>query len=49
MNAFDKQTKSITAWCEDCKEVFDILWVAKMHSEQKSHKVKITEFWISGR
>jgi hypothetical protein len=49
MNAFDKQTKSVTAWCEDCNEVFDLLPLAKMHSEQKSHKVKITEFWISGR
>jgi hypothetical protein len=49
MNAFDRHRKGFTAWCEDCSEVFDVVWVANMHRDQKGHKIKVTEFWITGR
>jgi hypothetical protein len=49
MNAFDKHKKGFTAWCEDCNEVFDMPWSANMHRDQKGHRIKITEFWITGR
>jgi hypothetical protein len=49
MNAFDKHRKSVTAWCEDCNGVFDTRWDANAHHEAKSHRVKVTEFWITGR
>jgi hypothetical protein len=49
MNAFDKHTKNVTAWCEDCDSVFDTRWHANGHQEEKKHRVKITEFWIIGR
>ena len=49
MNAFDKHRKNLTAWCEDCSEVFDVLWTANMHRDQKGHKIKVTEFWTTGR
>jgi len=49
MNAFDKRRKNFTAWCEDCGEVFDVLWIANLHRDQKGHKIKVTEFWITGR
>ena len=49
MNAFDRHRKSFTAWCEDCNEVFDVVWIANMHRDQKGHKIKVTEFWITGR
>ena len=48
MNAFDKHRKSVTAWCEDCDRVFDTQWHASEHQEEKSHRVKVTEFWITG-
>jgi hypothetical protein len=49
MNAFDKHRKNFTAWCEDCNEVFDVLAVANIHSETHHHKIKITEFWVTGK
>ena len=49
MNAFDKHRKNLTAWCEDCNEVFDVLWTANLHRDQMGHKIKVTEFWIIGR
>ncbi|MFL6493037.1 MAG: hypothetical protein ACJ70O_08060 [Nitrososphaera sp.] len=49
MNAFDKHRKNVTAWCEDCDRVFDTQWDASEHQEEKSHRVKVTEFWITGR
>lgn len=49
MNAFDKHRKSVTAWCEDCDSVFDTKWDADLHQEEKSHKVKVMEFWITSR
>jgi hypothetical protein len=49
MNAFDKHRKSVTAWCEDCDSVFDTKWDADLHQGEKSHKVKIMEFWITSR
>ena len=49
MNAFDKHRKNLTAWCEDCNEVFDVLWTANLHRDQMGHKIKVTEFWITGR
>jgi hypothetical protein len=49
MNAFDKHRKSYTAWCEECNEVFDKLWIANMHSDETGHRIKATEFWIIGR
>jgi hypothetical protein len=49
MNAFDKHRKSVTAWCEDCDSVFDTRWHANEHQEEKSHRVKVMEFWITGR
>jgi hypothetical protein len=49
MNAFDKHRRNFTAQCEDCDEVFDILSVATMHGSNKGHKLKVTEFWITGR
>jgi hypothetical protein len=49
MNAFDKHRKSLTAWCEDCDCVFDTRWHANEHQEEKSHRVKVMEFWITGR
>jgi hypothetical protein len=49
MNAFDKQRKNFAAQCEDCDEVFDILPLANMHSTNKGHKIKVTEFWVIGR
>ena len=49
MNAFDKHRKSLTAWCEDCDCVFDTRWHADEHQEEKSHRVKVMEFWITGR
>jgi hypothetical protein len=48
MNAFDKSRKSVTAWCEDCNLVFDTRWRANEHQEEKSHRVKVMEFWITG-
>ena len=41
--------KNFTAWCEDCNEVFDVLWTANNHRDQMGHKIKVTEFWITGR
>jgi hypothetical protein len=49
VNAFDKYRKSIASWCEECNEVFDDLWSANLHHDQKKHKIKITEFWINGK
>ena len=49
MNAFDRSRKSYTAWCEDCDEVFDKLWVANIHKDNNGHRIKATEFWITGR
>lgn len=49
MNAFDKHRKSCTAWCEDCNEVFDKLWIANIHQDSTGHRIKATEFWITGR
>jgi hypothetical protein len=49
MNAFDKHRKSVTAWCEDCDGVFDTKWDADLHQGEKSHRVKIMEFWITSR
>ena len=49
MNAFDRSRKSYTAWCEDCDEVFDKLWVANIHNNNTGHRIKATEFWITGR
>lgn len=49
MKAFDRHRKGFTAWCEDCDEVFDRVSVANMHRDQKGHKIKVTEFWITGR
>jgi hypothetical protein len=49
MNAFDKHRKSCTAWCEDCDEVFDKLWIANIHQDSTGHRIKATEFWITGR
>jgi hypothetical protein len=49
MNAFDKQRKKFAAQCEDCNEVFDILPLASMHSTNEGHKIKVTEFWVTGR
>jgi hypothetical protein len=49
MNAFDKSHKNVTAWCEDCESVFDTRWAADMHQNEKSHRVKVTEFWITSR
>ena len=49
MNAFDKIRKNFTAQCEDCDEVFDILQLAEMHSSTQNHKIKVTEFWVTGR
>lgn len=49
MNAFDKHHKNVTAWCEDCEGVFDTRWAADLHQSEKSHRVKVTEFWITSR
>jgi hypothetical protein len=49
MNAFDKHRKNITAWCEDCGEVFDVQLMANLHRDQTGHKVNVTEFWVTGR
>jgi hypothetical protein len=49
MNAFDRHRKSYTAWCEDCNEVFDKLWIANIHKDSTGHRIKATEFWITGR
>lgn len=49
MNAFDKQRKNFAIQCEDCNEVFDILPLANMHSTNKGHKIKVTEFWVTGK
>jgi hypothetical protein len=49
MNAFDRHKKNYTAQCEDCNGVFDTLSAATMHRDQNGHKLKITEFWITGR
>jgi hypothetical protein len=50
MNAFDKNRKGITAWCEDCDSVFDSKLMADMHKEKSGHhNIRITEFLIIGR
>ncbi len=49
MNAFDRHTKNFAANCEDCDEVFDILPLANLHGTSKGHKIKVTEFWVTGR
>ena len=49
MNAFDRHQKNFTAWCQDCKDVFDEIWTANAHRDQKGHKINVTEFWITGR
>ncbi|HEY6668292.1 MAG TPA: hypothetical protein VI033_03980 [Candidatus Nitrosopolaris sp.] len=49
MNAFDRHKKNMTAQCEDCNDVFDTLSAATMHRDEKGHKLKITEFWVTGR
>jgi hypothetical protein len=49
MNAFDKHHKNVTAWCEDCEDVFDTRWAADLHQSEKSHRVNVTEFWITSR
>ena len=49
MNAFDRHKKNVTAWCQDCNDVFDEIWAANAHHDQKGHKLKVTEFWITGR
>lgn len=49
MNAFDKSSRGITAWCENCDQVFDNRWEAEAHQSEKGHRIKITEFWITGR
>jgi hypothetical protein len=49
MNAFDKHRKNVTGWCEDCDSVFDNKWSADLHGEEKNHKIKLVEFWTTGR
>ena len=49
MNAFDRHKKNYTAQCEDCNGVFDTISAATTHRDQNGHKLKITEFWITGR
>jgi hypothetical protein len=49
MNAFDRHSQNFSVQCEECDEVFDILPIAKMHSSTTHHKIKVTEFWITGR
>ncbi|UVS70581.1 hypothetical protein [Nitrososphaera viennensis] len=49
MNAFDKSRMSITAWCEDCECVFDNRLEVEAHRQEKGHRVKVTEFWVTGR
>jgi hypothetical protein len=49
MNAFDKHSKNITAWCELCDQVFDALSAADTHKIETTHEVRIIEFWISHR
>ncbi|MGB6593329.1 MAG: hypothetical protein WBE68_17655 [Candidatus Nitrosopolaris sp.] len=48
MNSFDRHKKSITIWC-DCNAVLDEIWIANTHHHEKRHRIKITEFWITGR
>jgi hypothetical protein len=49
LNAFDKSRISITAWCEDCECVFDNNWEVEAHRQDKGHRVRVTEFWVTGR
>jgi hypothetical protein len=49
LNAFDVSRKRVTAWCENCNLVFDDRWTANSHGENKSHTVRISEFWITGK
>jgi len=49
MNAFDKHSKNVTAWCERCDQVFDTLAAANVHEIETSHNVRIIEFWITKR
>jgi hypothetical protein len=49
MNAFDRHRRKVTAWCEDCNSVFDEIGTADHHQAQKEHKIKVTEFWVTGR
>lgn len=49
MNAFDRSRMSITAWCEDCECVFDSRREVETHRQDKGHRVKVTEFWVTGK
>jgi hypothetical protein len=49
MNAFDRHRRKVTAWCEDCNHVFDEIGTANDHQAQKEHKIRVTEFWVTGR
>jgi hypothetical protein len=49
MNAFDRHRRKVTAWCEDCNHVFDEIGTANEHQAKKDHKIKVTEFWVTGR
>lgn len=49
MNALDKNRKGVTAWCEECGEVFDLELLANLHRDKTKHKIRVTEFWVTGR
>lgn len=49
MNAFDRQSKSVTGWCKRCDQVFDALSAVNIHKLETSHEVRTIEFWISHR
>ena len=49
MNAFDKSRLKYTCWCEDCDLVFDSIFLARQHATDKEHRIKVTEFLITGR
>jgi hypothetical protein len=49
MNAFDRSRLKSTCWCEDCNLVFDLVLLARQHATEKNHKIKVTEFLVTGK
>lgn len=49
MNAFDRCRLRFTCWCEDCDMVFDSIQSARIHSGESNHRIKVTEFLVTGK
>jgi uncharacterized C2H2 Zn-finger protein len=43
-SVYSIRADKVTAWCEECDEVFDEMQAMNKHKVQTGHKVKVIEF-----